>query len=193
VNDTVLTEVRGQVLVITLDRPDARNALDSDVTQGLLAGFERLDADDDLAAGVLAANGTGFCSGMDLKAFAASGPPKGLDKLLRASVRKPVVAAVEGFALAGGLELALTADLIVAASGTTFGIPEVRVGLFAAGGGLLRLPRAIPYRRAMELALTGDAITAEEAHAWGLINRIVSASMRRPRSRPSTAPNRRCR
>jgi enoyl-CoA hydratase len=170
---TVLTEVRERVLVVTLNRPEYRNALDSDLSQGILAALERLDNDDTIAVCVMFGNGQGFCSGMDLKAFATSGPPRGIDRLLRGPARKPIVAAIEGFALAGGLELALTADLIVAASGAKLGIPEVKVGLFAAGGALLRLPRSIPQRMAMELALIGDTVTAEQAKAWGLVNRVV--------------------
>jgi enoyl-CoA hydratase len=169
---TILTETKGRVLVITLNRPDARNAINGELAVGVLEALARLDADDELAVGVLTGNG-GFCSGMDLKAFAADGPPKGLDRLLRGAAKKPLVAAVERFALAGGLELALTCDLIVAGRSAKLGIPEVKVGLFAAGGGLLRLPRAMPERVAMELALTGEPITAEQAHAWGLVNRVV--------------------
>jgi enoyl-CoA hydratase/carnithine racemase len=169
---TILTETTGRVLVITLNRPNARNAINGELAVGVLEALARLDADDELAVGVLTGNG-GFCSGMDLKAFAADGPPKGLDRLLRGVAKKPLVAAVERFALAGGLELALSCDLIVAGRSAKLGIPEVKVGLFAAGGGLLRLPRAMPERVAMELALTGEPITAEQAHAWGLVNRVV--------------------
>lgn len=171
-SSNVRMDAVGRVLVITLDRPEARNALDSDLTSAAIAALERLDADDSLAVGILTGE-RGFCAGMDLKAFASDGPPRGLDRLLGGVTAKPVVAAVERFALAGGLELALSTDLIVAGRTAKLGIPEVTVGLFAAGGGLLRLPRAIPQRIAMELALTGDIVTAAKAHEWGLVNRIV--------------------
>jgi enoyl-CoA hydratase len=173
VNDSVLTDVQGGVLVVELNRPEARNAIDNDVADGLVAAMTRLDDDPNLRVGVLAGRGGGFCSGMDLKAFAKTGVPKGLDQFLWDGARKPLVCAVERFALAGGLELALTCDLLVAASDAKFGIPETKVGLFAAGGGLLRLPRRLPYGVAMELALTGDTITAEDAHAYGLVTRVT--------------------
>jgi enoyl-CoA hydratase len=171
--NAVLTEVRGRVLLITLNRPAARNAIDTDVAQGLLAAVTQLDGNPALTVGVLAGNGDGFCSGMDLKAFVKSGPPKGLDRFLREGARKPLLCAIEGFALAGGLELALSCDLLVAASNAKIGIPEVGVGLFAAGGALLRLPRRLPYGVAMKLALTGDSIDAESAHRYGLVNLLA--------------------
>src|SRR5829696_3076379 len=166
--NAVLTETRGRVLLITLNRPEAMNAINTDLAQGLLRAVERLDTDDGLTAGVLTGAGRGFCAGMDLKAFAAGGPPKGFDGFIRHGARKPLIAAVEGFALAGGLEVALTCDLLVAAKGIKLGIPEAGVGLFAAGGALARLPRVLPFAVAMELALTGDPITAERAHEYGL-------------------------
>lgn len=169
----VLTEVRDRVLLITLNRPDAMNAINTDLAQGLLAAIEQLDGDDGLTAGVLTGAGRGFCSGMDLKAFAAGGPPKGFDRFLRNGSRKPLIAAIEGFALAGGLEVALTCDLLVAAEGVKIGIPEAGVGLFAAGGALLRLPRRLPYAVAMEMALTADPITAEDAKSYGLVSRVA--------------------
>jgi enoyl-CoA hydratase len=172
-SDVVLTEVNDRVLIVTINRPDARNAIDRDVALGLIEAGEQLDADPTLAAGVVTGAGRGFCAGMDLKAFAAGGPPEGLERFIRDGTRKPLVCAVEGFAVAGGLEVALTCDLIVAARDARFGIPEVGVGLFAAGGGLLRLPRRIPYAVAMELALSGDPITAERAHEVGLVARLV--------------------
>jgi enoyl-CoA hydratase len=172
-NDAVLTEVRGRVLLITLNRPEAMNAINTDLAQGLVAAVDRLDGDDGLTAGVLTGAGRGFCAGMDLKAFAASGPPKGFDAFIRNGARKPLIAAVEGFALAGGLEVALTCDLLVAAKGIKLGIPEVGVGLFAAGGALLRLPRRVPYGVAMEMALTADPITAEQGLAYGLVTRLA--------------------
>ena len=172
-SDTVLTTVHERVLVITLNRPDARNALNREVTADVLAALERLDDDDTLAVGVLTGTGKGFCAGMDLKEFAAEGAPPELDRLLAGVARKPLVAAVEGFAFAGGLELALTADLMVTGRSAKLAITEVKVGLFAAGGGLLRLPRMMPPRIAMELALTGGSLTAEDAHSWGLVNHVV--------------------
>jgi enoyl-CoA hydratase len=172
-SDAVLTETRGRVLLITLNRPDARNAINTDLAQGLLAAVGQLDGDDGLTAGVLTGAGRGFSAGMDLKAFLAEGMPKGFNEFLTAGARKPLIAAIEGFALAGGLELALTCDLLVAAKGVKLGIPESGVGLFAAGGALLRLPRRLPYGVAMEMALTADPITAEQAHQYGLVTRLA--------------------
>jgi enoyl-CoA hydratase len=173
VESAVLTEVRGRVLIITLNRPDQMNAINTALAQGLLAAVEQLDTDPNLTVGVLTGAGRGFCAGMDLKAFATEGPPIGMDQFIRTGSQKPLIAAIEGFALAGGLELALACDLLVAAAGVKIGIPEVGVGLFAAGGGLVRLPRVLPYGVAMELALTADPITAEQAHAYGLVSRVA--------------------
>jgi enoyl-CoA hydratase/carnithine racemase len=172
-SDAVLTETRGRVLLITLNRPEAMNAINTDLAQGLLAAVAQLDGDDGLTAGVLTGAGRGFCAGMDLKAFLAGGMPKGFDTFIRDGAAKPLIAAIEGFALAGGLEVALTCDLLVAAKGVKLGIPEAGVGLFAAGGALLRLPRRVPYGVAMEMALTADPITAERAHEYGLVTRLA--------------------
>jgi enoyl-CoA hydratase len=172
-SDAVLTETRDRVLLITLNRPDQMNAINSDVALGVLNAVKQLDSDPGLTAGVLTGAGGRFCSGMDLKAFAASGPPKGLPEFLQNGCAKPLIAAIEGFALAGGLELALTCDLLVSARNARFGIPEVGVGLFAAGGALLRLPQRLPYGVALEMALTADPISAEQAHEYGLVNRLT--------------------
>ncbi len=169
----VLTEARGDVLVITLHRPEAMNAIDRDVVTGLRAAFDRLDDDHTVRVGVLTGTGRGFCAGMDLKAFATHGIPDGMIEMLQTPPDKPLVAALEGFALAGGLELALLADLLVASRGTKLGIPEASVGLFAAGGGLLRLAQRLPLPLAYELALTAQPITAEVAHARGLVSRVT--------------------
>ncbi len=171
--DEVLTERRDRVLLITLNRPEARNAVNTALAQALTAAIEELDTDDGLTAGVLTGAGRGFSAGMDLKAFVADGPPKGFDEFLRFGAKKPLIAAIEGFALAGGLEIALSCDLLVAASDVRLGIPEVGVGLFAAGGALMRLPRVVPYGVAMEMALTGDPISAEKALEYGLVARIA--------------------
>jgi enoyl-CoA hydratase len=171
--DEVLTERRERVLLITLNRPDAMNAINTDLAQALLRAIEELDGADDLTAGVLTGAGRGFCSGMDLKAFAAGGMPEGFFDFLENGSAKPLIAAIEGFALAGGLELALTCDLLVAARGVRLGIPEVGVGLFAAGGALMRLPQRVPYGVAMEMALTADPIKAEQAHEYGLVTRLA--------------------
>jgi len=169
----VLTESRGRVLLITLNRPEARNSVNSALGQALVAAIDELDDNPGLTAGVLTGAGGGFSAGMDLKAFASEGPPKGFDQFLRQGAQKPLIAAVEGFALAGGLEIALSCDLIVAAKGVKLGIPEVNKGLFAAGGGLFRLPNRIPYGVAMEMALTSDPISAEQGHELGLVTRLA--------------------
>lgn len=170
--EAVQTRVVGKILVLTLNRPAALNAIDTATARLLLAGVRRLDDDDELAVGVIAGAGRGFCSGMDLKAFLSDGFPADLGRFLARGARKPLIAAVEGFALAGGLEIALTCDLIVAASEAKFGVPEVTVGLFAAGGGLKRLPHRLPPAVAMEMALTGLPVRAERAYELGLVNRV---------------------
>ena len=172
-NNAVLTETRGRVLLITLNRPEAMNAVNTDLAQGLISAVEQLDTDDGLTAGVLTGSGRGFCSGMDLKAFATGGPPQGFYQFLKNGARKPLIAAIEGFALAGGLEIALTCDLLVAAEDAKIGIREVKVGLFAAGGALLRLPRRLPYAVAMEMALTGNPISADDSKSYGLVSRVT--------------------
>ncbi|MCZ2850234.1 crotonase/enoyl-CoA hydratase family protein [Modestobacter sp. VKM Ac-2978] len=170
----VLTEVIDGVGVLTLNRPAAKNAVDLATTEALAAAIDEFEARDDVAVLVLTGAGGTFCAGMDLKAFARGERPRiegrGFAGLTEAPPAKPLIAAVEGWALAGGCELALSADLVVAARDARFGIPEVKRGLFAAGGGVLRLAKALPYQRAMEMALTGDPLPAEEAHRFGLVN-----------------------
>ena len=177
--NAVLTERRGRTLLITLNRPDARNAVNAALAQGVAAALDELDADDELSVGVLTGAGKGFSAGMDLKAFVAGESAwvegRGFAGIVQGPPRKPLIAAIEGFAVAGGLEVALSCDLIVAASGAKLGIPEVKRSLVAAGGALLRLPRRIPYHVAMELALTGDPITAERGYELGLVNRVAEA------------------
>ena len=173
----VLTERRDGVLLITLNRPDARNAVNGALAQGLAATLDELDADDALSVGVLTGAGKGFSSGMDLKAFVAGESPyagdRGFAGITQRAAEKPLIAAIEGFAVAGGFEVALSCDLIVAARGARLGVPEVKRGLVAAGGALLRLPQRIPYHLAMELALTGDPVDAERAHELGIVNRLA--------------------
>jgi enoyl-CoA hydratase len=173
----VLTDVRGRVLIVTINRPAQRNAVNRAVAQGIADALERLDAESALSVAVLTGAGRGFCSGMDLKAFVAGERPwvgdRGFAGITQRSADKPLIAAIEGFAVAGGLEVALACDLIVAARGARLGVPEVKRSLVAAGGALLRLPRALPRTVAMEMALTGDPIDAERAHALGLVNRLT--------------------
>jgi enoyl-CoA hydratase len=175
--EVVLTERRDGVLLITLNRPEARNAIDLPVAEGIAAALDELDGEDSLGVGVLTGAGKGFCAGMDLKAFVTGERPwvgdRGFAGIVRRGSVKPLIAAVEGFAVAGGLEVALACDLIVAARGAKLGIPEVKRSLVAAGGALLRLPRRIPYHVAMELALTGNPIAAERAAELGLVNRLA--------------------
>jgi len=173
----VLNERRGRVLIVTINRPDQRNAVNAAVAQGIATALDDLDADAGLSVGVLTGAGKGFCAGMDLKAFVAGERPhvegRGFAGITQRSADKPLIAAIEGFAVAGGLEVALACDLIVAARGARLGIPEVKRSLVAAGGALLRLPRALPRNVANELALTGDPIEAERAHELGLVNRLA--------------------
>jgi enoyl-CoA hydratase len=179
VNDesAVLTERRDGVLLITLNRPDARNAVNAALAAGVAAALDELDADDELGVGVLTGAGKGFSSGMDLKAFVAGESPYAADRgfagITQRAAEKPLIAAIEGFAVAGGFEVALSCDLIVAARGARLGIPEVKRSLVAAGGALLRLPQRIPYHVAMELALTGDPIDAERGYELGIVNRLA--------------------
>jgi enoyl-CoA hydratase len=173
----VLTEGRERVLVITINRPDQRNAVNAAVAAGIAAALDELDAAPGLSVGVLTGAGKGFCAGMDLKAFVAGESPhagdRGFAGVTQRASAKPLIAAVEGFAVAGGLEVALACDLIVAARGARLGIPEVKRSLVAAGGGLLRLPRVLPRNVAMELALTGEPISAERGFELGLVNRLA--------------------
>ena len=175
----VLTEISDGVMTITINRPNAKNAVYKDVAEGIAAALDALDADDNTHVVILTGAGGTFCSGMDLKAFVTGETPyvagRGFAGMVEKSTDKPMIAAVEGYALAGGCELAITCDLIVAADNSMFGIPEVKRGLAAAAGGLVRLPRQIPSRVAMEMALTGDFMSAERAMSVGLINQIAPA------------------
>jgi enoyl-CoA hydratase len=177
VSAAVLTEAAGGILVVTINRPEARNAVDHAVAVGIAEAMERLDADQALRTGILTGAGGFFCAGMDLKAFVAGEQPyagdRGFAGIVQRPPRKPLIAAIEGFAMAGGLEIALACDLIVAARGARLGIPEVKRSLVAAGGALIRLPKRIPYHVAMELALTGDPVAAERGYELGLVNRLA--------------------
>jgi enoyl-CoA hydratase len=194
----VLTERRGRILTITINRPDQRNAVNAAVAQGIAAGLDELDGDPELSVGVVTGAGKGFCAGMDLKAFATGDRPRvpgrGFAGIVERPPDKPMIAAIEGFAVAGGLEVALACDLIVASRGARLGLPEVKRSLVAAGGALIRLPRALPRNVALELALTGDPIDAERAHALGLVNRLtepgeaLSAALRMAETIAANAP-----
>src|SRR5260370_34626886 len=173
----VLTEHRERVLLVTINRPEQRNAVNAAVARGIADALDELDHDIELSVGVLTGAGKGFCAGMDLKAFVAGEVPyaddRGFAGITERAAAKPLIAAIEGFAVAGGLEIALACDLIVAARGARLGIPEVKRSLVAAGGGLLRLPRVLPRNVAYELALTGDPIEAERGYELGLVNRLA--------------------
>ena len=169
----VIVERQGGVMVITLNRPDAMNAINGALSNGLWNAIQELDADDSLVAGVITGSGRAFCAGMDLKAFARGEDIGPLNTFVRSGAKKPLIAAVNGFALAGGCEVMLTCDLIVAAKGAKIGIREVKVGLFAAAGGVFRLPARVGYAKAMEMALTGEPISAEEAMDAGLLSALT--------------------
>ncbi|MFI6542627.1 enoyl-CoA hydratase-related protein [Streptomyces prunicolor] len=174
-SDLVLTERIGAVLVATLNRPEARNALNPELIDELSAVLREGDADPAVRAIVLTGAGTVFCAGMDLKAFAKGGGKfDGLVWFFREGVTTPVIAALNGSALAGGFELALACDLVVAAEDAKLGIAEVKRGLFAAGGGTTLADR-VPLAVALEMGLTGDLVTAADAKQFGLVNRSVPA------------------
>jgi enoyl-CoA hydratase len=174
----ILTETRDTTGIITINRPNARNAVNREVAEGIEAALDAFDGDDAVSAVVITGAGDMFCAGADLKA--AMSDPLGLQTerggfggFVKRAFRKPVVAAVNGRALGGGFEIALACHLVVAADDAELGIPEVKRGLIAAGGGLFRLAQRLPRAVALELAMTGDPITAQRAFELGLVNRIV--------------------
>jgi len=173
---TVHIEQRGAVLIVSIDRPKQRNAVNRAVSVLIAEALDRLDMQADLRVGILTGRNGVFCSGMDLHAFLAGERPelenRGFGGLTERPPQKPLIAAVEGYALAGGCELALACDLIVAAEDAFFGLPEVTRGLVAGSGGLVRLPRRIPPAIALEYALTGERMDARTAHRWGLVNKL---------------------
>ena len=175
--EEVQTREEDGVLIVTINRPEAKNAMNKAAAEGIAAAMDRLDAEDNLRVGILTGAGGTFCSGMDLKGFLRGESPsiegRGFGGIVQKPPVKPLIAAVEGYALAGGLELMIACDLVVANAGAQFGIPEAKRGLVAAAGGVMMLPDQIPERIAMELALTGDFISARRAYELGLINRVV--------------------
>ena len=176
--DEVLVERREGVLVITINRPEAKNAINGAVAAGIAAAVDELDASDELRVGVLTGAGGTFSAGMDLKAFLRGEVPtiegRGLGGITERPPRKPLIGAVEGWAVAGGFELLLACDLVVAAETARFGVPEVKRALVAGAGAAMLLPRRIPQAIALEMLLTGDPITAQRAAALGLVNRVTA-------------------
>ncbi|NLC36695.1 MAG: crotonase/enoyl-CoA hydratase family protein [Alcaligenaceae bacterium] len=175
----LIVEVEDHIMTMTLNRPNARNAANIELATLMAEAIDRLESDNDLRVGILTGAGGNFCAGMDLKRFATDGsrpslPGRGFCGITEKQPGKVLIAAIEGYALAGGFELALACDLIVASNQSRFGLPEVKRGLVAAAGGVMRLPRRIPYHIAMECILTGDMLEAETAHSYGLINRLVA-------------------
>lgn len=176
-NDRILTERRGPLLIVTINRPDAKNAFDAASAAAMEAAMDQLDQDDSLFIGIVTGAGDTFSAGADLKARARGDARAELKRggfgIFRRPPRKPLIAAVEGYAVGGGFELCLACDLIVAARNAKLGLPEARHNVVAIGGGLFRLPRRIPYHLAMELALTGELREAEFFHRLGVVNRIT--------------------
>lgn len=171
-------EARGNIALIRLNRPEARNAVSLELAEALEAAVDRLEGDNALWTGVLCANGPAFSAGADLKAIAAGNANLGTARggfggLVTRTRTKPLIAAVEGPALAGGTELVLACDMVVASTTAWFGLPEVKRSLLASAGGLVRLPRLLPHNLAMEVALTGDPLSAETAYKHGLVNQLV--------------------
>src|ERR1700722_8907220 len=177
--EAVLTEISDGVAVITINRPEARNAVNGAVAAGIAAAVDEADASSEVSVLVLTGAGGTFSAGMDLKGFLSGDAPsfedRGFGGITQRPPVKPIIAAIEGYALAGGFELALSCDLLVASEEAKFGLPEVRRSLVAGAGGLLRLPQRIPYHLAMEIALTGEHYPAERLYQAGLVNRLVPA------------------
>jgi enoyl-CoA hydratase len=190
-DDIVLVDVDGPVVTITMNRPHVRNAIDAALSRAVAAVLRDFDADPALSVAVLTGAGGNFCTGMDLKAFsrgeAVGAESDGLVGLTRRPTRKPVIAAVEGYALAGGFEVALACDLVVAAEGARFGIPEVKRGLIAGSGGLVALATHLPRAIAAEYAFTGRQFSAHEAARWGLVNDVVADGRALPWARELAA------
>lgn len=179
-SELVKTSIEDRVILITINRPQARNAVNLEAAQQLAAALDVLDDDPDIAVGILTGAEQTFSSGMDLKAFAKDGQrpyvgDRGFAGICERPPRKPLIAAVEGYALAGGCEIALACDLIVAAENAVFGLPEVKRGIVPGSGGMVRLPARIPYHIAMEAVLTGDMFPADRMAQYGLVNRLVPA------------------
>jgi enoyl-CoA hydratase/carnithine racemase len=177
-SDAVLLEVEHGTATITLNRPKVRNAIDKPTADALAAVLDEVDERSDVTVAIITGAGTTFCAGMDLKAFSATKERplhdvRGAFGIVRKPPAKPIIAAIEGNALGGGLEIALACDLIVATRSSRLGLPEVRRGLVAAAGGVVRLPRRIPRGVAMELILTGEPVSAERGLELGLVNRIA--------------------
>lgn len=176
----VTTETHGATAVIRLNRPEARNAVSQELAEALEAAVDAVEADDTVWTAVLTGNGPAFCAGADLKAISSGAGVRlgtersGFAGFVLHDRSKPVIAAVEGPAVAGGTEIVLACDLVVAATSATFGLPEVKRSLVAAAGGTVRLPRAVPLKIAMEIALTGDPIDAARAHDLGLVNEVCA-------------------
>ncbi len=176
-SEEVLVTAANGIIEVTINRPEARNAMTKAAAEAIAAAMDRLDAENELRCAILTGAGGTFCAGMDLKGFLSGEMPvagdRGFGGLTSWTPKKPVIAAVDGYALAGGMELALACDMIVANAGAKFGIPEAKRGLVAAGGGVVQLPRLLPRPLAMELALTGDPITAQRGYDLGLINVVT--------------------
>jgi enoyl-CoA hydratase/carnithine racemase len=187
VPDALSVEVADGLAVLCINRPGQRNAVNEAVASSIAAAFDELDPRQDVSAFVLTGAGGTFSAGMDLKGFLAGEKPqaggRGFAGITARPPVKPVIAAVEGYALAGGFEIALACDLIVAADDAVFGLPEVTRGLIAGAGGLFRLPVRVPYHLAMEIALTGDHVPASRLHAAGLLNRLVPPGQALPEAR----------
>lgn len=179
--DEILQTVDGHVATLTLNRPDQRNAINPELTRALAEAMDRVEADPQVWVVILTGAGPHFCAGADLKALGAGRGAElstelgGFAGFVRYPRTKPVIAAVRGFALAGGTELVLACDLVVAATDAAFGLPEVTRGIVAAAGGLFRLPRVIPPARALELILTAERMGADEAHRHGMVNHVVAS------------------
>jgi enoyl-CoA hydratase len=182
--DEVLQERRGHVVILTINRPEARNAINGPVSLAMSGYMDELAEDPDCWVVVITGSGDkAFSAGMDLKAFASGeggdimGASGGFGGLTQRTFPKPIIAAVNGSALAGGFEIMLSCDLVVAAEHATFGIPEAKRGLIAGAGGLIRMPKRLPTAIALELAMTGDTIDAARAFELGLVNRVVPSSV----------------
>jgi enoyl-CoA hydratase len=178
-SDEVVVDMHDAIMTIRLNRPHQRNAVNAAMSRTIADALDRLDATPDLRVAIISGTDGNFCSGMDLKAFLKGERPeaagRGFAGLTERPSIKPLIAAVEGYALAGGFEIVLACDLVVAADDAMFGLPEVKRGLLAGSGGLVRLPLRMPPTIAMEYALTGDLMPAAVAERWGLVNRLTPA------------------